>query len=148
MEKPNSMYDFTPLSKEQRFVISAYTGCFMILQDEYDDFYKFMSKITGLNVQHYFDLLEPSIWIMAKYAVTPDFLMLMADKETLEANRQLEEKSAREQESSVGRPNRFGALEKPETLTDINDEVLQDVAASTPKTAKEWVKYAKRNQRS
>ena len=93
MENPNSMYDFTPLSKEQRFVISAYTGCFMILQDEYDDFYKFMTKITGLNVQHYFDLLEPSIWIMAKYAVTPDFLMLMADKETLEANRQLEEKN-------------------------------------------------------
>lgn len=128
-------FDFTPLSKEQRFVISAYTGCFMILEHEYNDFYQFMEQTTGIRVGGYFALLDPTIWLVARNKVSADFMRLMADKETIEANRQAEVSTLDLQD-----------LKEPERLTDIPDEALSDIAARSPKTAKEWIKFAKKQR--
>ncbi len=132
LAKPH--FEFEPLSKEQRFVLTAYTGDFMVLSDETDDFYAFMSDITGRPVKHYLDLLEPSVWILAKAAVTNDFLRLMVPQSVLEAD--FNEKVGSEI---------LAALNNPDTLTDVQDEVLQELLPGNADFRQNALRQTKRN---
>lgn len=77
MELANSIFSFTPLSKEIRYVISAYTGYSMCLPEEIDGFCSFVSEITGKKINQYFDLLNPTVFDIARKKVTYDFMRLV-----------------------------------------------------------------------
>jgi len=73
------------LPKEARFVITAWTGHFLLREEEIEEFLKYMSDITGMKIEHYLDLLNPTVWDLSRSGAHNDFLRLFLTEEEVRA---------------------------------------------------------------
>lgn len=133
------------LTKEQRLVLTAYTGCFMITPDELPEFYAYMTDLTHMPIETFYDLLTPAPWIVAKANVTEEFMNMVVPEGLKGVN-------FTELNRLEYRVSEWGVPLSPTALIPTKDELLKSLTDIKPETVKQvdvdWAAFVKKPKSS